>query len=120
MKPGSKNGRRAAALLAASSLWLAAAGAWAQARTFTEPTRLGTLEITVFPQARLDGREVRLAPGVRIRNPANLIVVPSTVQGTVAVRYRTDTMGQVLDAWILTDEELQIAREEARAQASKR
>lgn len=119
MKPRSKNGFRATVLLASAALWLSAT-AWAEPRTFAEPTRLGTLEVTVFPQARLDGKEVRLAPGARIRNESNLLAVPSTIRGKVPVRYRTDPMGQVLDAWILTDEELRIAKDEARRQARTR
>ena len=93
----------------------------AQPRTFADPpTRLGTLEIRVFPQARLDDKDVLLAPGVRIRNESNLLAVPSTIVGTVPVRYRLDLLGQVLDAWILTPEELKIAQEEARQQAARR
>ncbi|MFP5461762.1 MAG: hypothetical protein ACLGII_09320 [Gammaproteobacteria bacterium] len=119
MKPRSKSGHRAAAVLACAAMWLSAA-AWAEPRTFAEPTRLGTLEVTVFPQARLDGKDVLLAPGARIRNESNLLAVPSTIRGKVPVRYRTDPMGQVLDAWILTEEELRIARDEARRQVRTR
>ena len=120
MKPRSKNGYRAAALLLSAAAGLSAAAAWAQPRSFAEPTRLGTLEVTFFPQARLDGKDVLFAPGARIRNESNLLAVPSTIRGKVPVRYRTDAMGQVLDAWILTDEELRIAKDEARRPASKR
>ncbi|GAA4403630.1 hypothetical protein GCM10023089_08200 [Quisquiliibacterium transsilvanicum] len=104
-------------MLACAAVWLPA---WGQPRTFDEATRLGTLEVTVFPQARLDGKEILLAPGARIRNESNLLAVPSTLRGNVPVRYRTDPMGQVLDAWILTSEELQIAKDEARRRPSTR
>lgn len=119
MTPRSKFGHRAAALLV-SATFLYAGGACAQPRTFSEPTRLGTLEVTVFPQARLDDKEVRLAPGVRIRNESNLVVIPSTIPGKVAVRYRTDPTGQVIDAWILTEEEFGIAKDEARKSPNSR
>lgn len=109
--PTKRRTRRALLVCAAALLPLAAA---AQPRGFPEPTRLGLLEIRVFPQARLDGKDVQLAPGVRIRNTSNMVAVPATISGTVPVRYRLDPQGQVIEAWILTDEELRIAKEETR------
>ncbi|HWS74110.1 MAG TPA: hypothetical protein VN324_03105 [Quisquiliibacterium sp.] len=107
-----------AALLSAAALLPASVAA--QPRTFSEPTKLGTLEILAFPQARLDGKVVQLAPGVRIRNESNLLAMPSSIRGPVAVRYRTEPTGQVVEAWILTAEELRIAKDEARKRAATR
>jgi hypothetical protein len=76
---------------------------------------VGTLEILVFPQARLDGREVLLAPGTRIFGTGSALAIPSTVKGPVPVRYRLDTLGQVNEAWILTPEELRQALQERSA-----
>ena len=85
----------------------------AQQRKFPDHVRLGTLEILVFPKATLDGRYVTLAPGTRIHDRADMLALPSTVQGPVAVLYRLDTLGQVAEAWILTPEELRRAKEAA-------
>ena len=101
-------------LLLAAALAVLAPLALAQTRAFPEKTKLGTLEIVSFPQARLDGREVLLAPGIRILNRDNTLAIPSTVTGAVPVRYQTDMLGQVREAWILTDDELRQAREQAR------
>ncbi len=120
MKLRWNNGHRAASLLALGAACLFSGPAWAQPRSFGEPTKLGTLELKVFPQAKLDGKDVLLAPGVRIRNTSNMVAVPATVSGTVPVRYRLDPQGQVIEAWILTDEELQIAKEEARKRGPAR
>ncbi len=100
--------------LVALALLCAAPAAIAQARTFPERTKLGTLEILVFPIATLDGQRVTMGPGARVLNESNLIQVPSTVQGERAVRYRTDMFGQVVEVWLLTPEELAIAKEQAR------
>jgi hypothetical protein len=91
--------------------------ALAQARSFKDKDLplLGTLEVLVFPQARLDGREVLLAPGTRIFNTDSAVAIPSTVKGPVPVRYRLDTLGQVNEAWILTTEELRQAQRERSA-----
>jgi len=83
-------------------------------RYFPANTKLGTLEVTQFPMGRLDGRDVRFGPGLRIFDTANMILMPTSVAGKVIVRYRVDMMGQVNEAWILTPEELRLAREEAR------
>ena len=103
--------------LTALFLALCTAGLQAQNRTFPGVTQLGTLEVTVFPTARLNGAEVRMAPGARILNEGNLIVIPQSIGRTVPVRYRLDPMGQVADAWILTPEELRLAKEAAANQS---
>jgi len=100
-----------ALVLLITTLWIA--GAHAQTRPFPPGTRLGTLEIEVFPKARLDGREIVIAPGARIFTETNAVAMPSTIRGAVQVRYSVDTLGQVSQAWILTAEELQAAREAA-------
>ncbi|MCL4747241.1 MAG: hypothetical protein KJZ83_17750 [Burkholderiaceae bacterium] len=100
--------------LLALALSCAAPATLAQSRTFPERTKLGSLEILVFPTATLDGQRIMMAPGARILNESNLIQIPSTVRGEKAVRYRTDIMGQVVEVWLLTAEELAIAKEQAR------
>ena len=100
--------------MASALAFLAAPDALAQPRTFPAHTKLGALEITVFPRATLDGAPIVMAPGARILNESNLIQVPSTVQGSRAVRYRTDLLGQVVEVWLLTPQELALAQEQAR------
>jgi hypothetical protein len=119
MTPRSTTKGLAGGLLLCLAAWLPGS-TWAQPRTFAEPTKLGRLEVKVFPQARLDGKDVLLAPGIRIRNESNLLAVPAAIRGEVPVRYRLDPAGQVVEAWILTAEELQIAKEEAGKQAGTR
>ncbi len=97
-------------LLFALGFALCASSASGEPRKFPERTRLGTLEIVVFPQARLDGKDVTLAPGTRIHDRSGLLALPATVKGPVEVRYRLDTLGQVIEAWILTPEELRQAK----------
>ena len=100
--------------LASALAFLAAPDAFAQPRTFPAQAKLGALEITVFPRATLNDTPIVMAPGVRILNESNLIQVPSTVQGRRAVRYRTDLLGQVIEVWLLTPQELALAQEQAR------
>jgi hypothetical protein len=69
--------------------------------------KLAILTIDVFPQAILDRKEVYLAPGARVFSTTNLIVLPMSIQNSPQpVVYRQDTMGQLIEAWILTDDEI--------------
>jgi len=96
--------RIATALLATACL---AVAAQAQTqRAFPQNALRGSLVIGIAPDAVLNGDRVRLAPGARIRNAANLVVVPSEViGGPYLVHYTVDTTGLVKDVWILRPDE---------------
>jgi hypothetical protein len=92
------------ALLLAAALFVALP---AQAQRIFENNALrGELVVKAPPEALLNGKPVRLAPGVRIRNQQNLIQLSGTlVDQRLLVNYTLDGMGLVRDAWILTEEE---------------
>jgi len=104
-----------ALLLAAlmAGLPVAVRHAGAQPLRSIDPQALaGRLIVTQFPRAQLDGREIMLAPGVRIRSTDNMLRLPGSLTGEQMVRYRLDPGGQVIEVWLLTDEEAaQAARE---------
>jgi hypothetical protein len=69
--------------------------------------QLAILIVDVFPQAKLNNKDVYLAPGTRLFSTTNLIVLPMSIQNSPQpVVYRQDTLGQLIEAWILTDEEI--------------
>lgn len=86
--------------------------ATAQLRRFPPKTRVGKFALLSFPQAMLDGRQVQLAPGVRILSVDNTLVVPSTLSGERTVRYRLDPLGQMIEIWLLTPAEADAASRE--------
>jgi hypothetical protein len=104
----------------ALSLGLAIAGlglsyappAWSQLRAFPDKTKVGLLQMGNFPEAQIDGKRILFAAGGRILNESNLSVVPMSVQGSVRIRYRLDPMGQVMIAWILSEQEAKAAKQE--------
>ncbi|MFT4268264.1 MAG: hypothetical protein QM586_13765 [Xenophilus sp.] len=113
-------------LLAAALLLAGAAPAQAQVqvqtqneaaaggRSFPVNTLRGRLVVTAFPEAALDDRPERLAPGVRIRDPQNMIIQPATITGQrLAVNYRRDPAGLVNEVWILTPAEAAAGRQAA-------
>jgi hypothetical protein len=92
------------ASLVLAGVGLAPAHVAAQAhRTFPGTALRGTLVVGDWPDATLDERRVRLAPGARIRGEDNLLQLPASLAGrTLRVHYTLEpTTGLVLDVWIL-------------------
>jgi hypothetical protein len=54
----------------------------------------------------IDGNVIPLSVAAQIRNESNLIVQPSSLRQSVAVRYQTDATGALFRAWILSPAEL--------------
>nr|HET7860372.1 hypothetical protein [Caldimonas sp.] len=111
--------RTATALLATACI---AVAAQAQTqRAFPQNALRGSLVIGTAPEARLNGDPARLAPGARIRDANNMLVVPTAVTGgPYLVNYTVDTSGLVKDVWILRPDEAAVqpwpkTREEAAA-----
>ncbi len=75
-------------------------------RQFPKTALRGSIVVGDPPTVALNGRETRFAPGARIRNPSNMIVLSGTLVGAkLLVHYTLDSMGQLGDVWILTPEE---------------
>jgi len=90
-------------------------------RAFPQDALRGSLVIGVAPDVVLNGERARLAPGSRIRNADNMVVVPGAViGGPYLVHYTLDSTGLVKDVWILRPGEAAVqpwpkTREEAAA-----
>lgn len=66
----------------------------------------GVLRVVAPPDVLLDGQPARLAPGARIRDRNNLMVVSGALLGQdLAVRYTRDPLGLVHEVWVLTASE---------------
>ena len=81
------------------------ASAHAQARNIPEEAKAGELSHLQDMFVSINGVQVRLAPGVQIRDQANRLVVPTAVPPTSQVKYVLDPQGLVRQIWILTPEE---------------
>ncbi len=98
-----------AALLA--SMLLAISAAQAQPRPIPEQARYGTLVLGVFPEARLDGKAVRLGAGARVFDQRNLIVTPASIKDARNyVAFVTGPQNEIVTAWILTGAEIEELR----------
>jgi hypothetical protein len=95
--------------LAVAACLVAPAAAQVQ-RAFPQNALRGALVIGVAPDIQLNGQPARLAPGSRLRDANNMIVVPSGFTGgRYLVNYTVDTSGLVKDVWILRPEEAAVS-----------
>lgn len=76
-------------------------------RNFPATALRGELRVTQPPEVLLNGAPARLAPGARIRDTQNMMVMSGALAGgsPLVVNYTLDTQGGVLDVWLLTERE---------------
>ena len=88
-------------------LLLLLVGATALAQVRTIPPDAKRAEMSYLPDMAVlvDGQKLPLAPGIQIRDPLNMIIVPAALPDKTLVRYRLDDYGMVRHVWILTPEE---------------
>ena len=103
-------------LFVALSLALGAASAQQQ-RPVALPANAtyGELKAFQYPQAQIDKRILRLAPGARLYDTRNLIITPNMVPSRAQVLYRLDINGQVSQMWLLSAEEAAAAKRRAKS-----
>ncbi len=77
------------------------------ARRFTANTLRGEFVVLNFPDVKLNGQTLRMAPGGRIFSDTNLLQQPGSLVGTrYLVNYRREeSSGLVMDVWILNPAE---------------
>lgn len=81
-----------------------------QVRTLPAGSLNGTMSSAAIGSVQIDGKILPLAPGAQIRSPSNMIVLPTTIQQDMPVRYLVDGMGYVFRIWILSPAELAVSR----------
>lgn len=99
-----------AGTVAATACLLACAiGTPAQAqaqRKFPQQALRGEIAFTQPPEVLLNRKPARLAPGARIRDTNNLMIVSGAAAGRWAqVNYTLDAGGQLAEVWLLTADE---------------
>lgn len=99
--------------LVATLLLTAAAAAHAQAvqREFPAKALRGTMVVVQPPLVAMDDRATRFAPGARILDSTNKLVMSSAlVNQELVVNYTLDQRGQVHQVWLLTEAEAKVKR----------
>ena len=77
----------------------------AQLRTIPQDARLAEIRHVQANIVELNGRQVQLAAGARIRDTSNRIIMPTALPAGALVKFRLNDMGQVHEVWLLTREE---------------
>jgi hypothetical protein len=86
------------------------AGGAAAQRLLPQEAALGKVDAFEYPYAQIAGKTYRLAPGARIFDTWNRVVMPPALPADARVLYLVDGNGDLSRVWLLTPEEL--AREE--------
>ena len=71
--------------------------------------RKGILNGLAFPVVQIDSDSYRLAPGVQVRNQANMMIFPHSLNQQARIFYQIDMRGEVAKIWIMTPEEAETA-----------
>jgi len=75
-------------------------------RNFSAKALRGEVVFGTPPQVTLNGKPARLAPGARIRDANNMLLMSGTlVGGKAVVNYTTELEGMLQDVWILSPAE---------------
>ena len=96
----------------AAVLWPGHAQAQAQGvREFPAAAKRGYLVVTAPPEVLINGTAERLAPGVRIRGPNNLLLMSASLVGQkFVVNYTREKQGMIHEVWLLTQAEADLKR----------
>jgi hypothetical protein len=84
---------------------LVAGAAAAQLRTIPADAERGEMRHVQGATIELNGARETLAPGARIRDQENRVIVPAALPSGAVVKFRRDANGAVQEVWILTPEE---------------
>ena len=98
-----------ASLVAAAALGFGSASADAQQRMIPIPPKAKRADITFngTHDILVDGKLARMAPGARITNRNNMLVLPGTLNGVATTKYTLEeTTGMVMQVWLLTEQEI--------------
>lgn len=81
-------------------------------RSFPDAALRGSLEVISTVEAKINGKPLRMAPGMRLFTPQNsLIMLHSVVGRSFKVNYVIEqSTGMLITAWILTDAEVAVKR----------
>lgn len=76
-------------------------------RVFPPGTFRGVITMVEYPVIEVDGKRERLAPGSRIMDTQNRIVLPGMFNGKrMVVNYARFANGQINTIWLLTNDEM--------------
>ena len=80
---------------------------WAVAgRILPQNAVLGELTASSYPYVIIGDKQFHLAPGTRIFDQNNRIILPVSMPINITVLYKLDANGDLINMWLLTPDEL--------------
>jgi hypothetical protein len=80
---------------------------WAVAgRILPQNAVLGELTATSYPYVTIGKKQFHLAPGTRIYDQNNRIILPVSMPTSAIVLYKLDANGDLIMMWLLTPDEV--------------
>jgi hypothetical protein len=86
------------------ALFALSTSVWSE-RQLPNDARFGEMTRFVYPQVTIGKRNLHMAPGARIYNQQNLIIMPAAMPPRANVLYKLDTAGHLSGVWLLTAQE---------------
>ena len=74
-------------------------------RFLPQNVQIGQINGHHYPDVKIGGETYRLAPGVRIYDTFNRIMVPTSLPQSAKVLYQLDPSGLLIQMWLPTPEE---------------
>jgi hypothetical protein len=96
--------RRRGVVLGCVGFLLLSGPAWAQ-RQLPKDAHFGEITRFAYPLVRIADRTFHMAPGAKIYNQQNLIIMPAAMPPRAKVLFKLDTAGELSAVWLLTAEE---------------
>lgn len=94
-------------MLGTALIGLLALQPWAVAgRILPRNAMLGELTATSYPFVTIGDKQFHLAPGTRIFDQNNRIILPVSMPARAIVLYKIDSNGDLINMWLLTPDEL--------------
>ncbi len=76
-------------------------------RKFPDKALRGKMKVVQAPEILIDGKQERLSPGSRIRDPQQRMVMSASITNVeLIVNFVRNSMGEVHEVWILNDAEI--------------
>ncbi|MDD5240311.1 MAG: hypothetical protein PHG47_01170 [Sulfuricella sp.] len=74
-------------------------------RILPQNAKVGQIGGNAYPEVKIDGEVYRLAPGVRIYDTYNRIIMPTQMPQSGKVYYQLDPGGLLIQMWLPTPDE---------------
>lgn len=80
-------------------------------RTFPQGVQFGDMQGNAYPAVQIGSAVYNSAPGLRIYDQSNRMILPQALPQSGAVLFKLDLQGNLVQLWLLTPDEEAAARQ---------